>query len=106
MFDRKAYHKEWYAKNRSKRLEQFKARRDLFRELIDTAKSVPCADCGIEYPVYVMDLDHVDKNKVFHVGAARRLGYSLQQVKDEIAKCEAVCSNCHRIRTFNRAAIV
>jgi hypothetical protein len=28
------------------------------RELVIKAKSQPCADCGVQYPYYVMDFDH------------------------------------------------
>lgn len=27
--------------------------------------------------------------------------YNLQTILDEIAKCDLVCSNCHRLRTFS-----
>jgi hypothetical protein len=27
---------------------------------------------------------------------------SIQRVKDEIAKCELVCANCHSLRTFRK----
>jgi hypothetical protein len=29
-------------------------------------------------------------------------GFSLAAIKKEIEKCEIVCANCHRIRTYNR----
>jgi hypothetical protein len=27
---------------------------------------------------------------------------SLRRVKEEVKKCEVVCGNCHKTRTFNR----
>jgi len=30
-------------------------------------------------------------------------GHSRDEILDEIAKCELVCTNCHAIRTFQRA---
>lgn len=30
-------------------------------------------------------------------------GLSKTEILDEIAKCELVCTNCHTIRTFQRA---
>jgi len=70
---------------------------DLIREYIDAAKDFPCMDCGISYPSYVMDFDHRDpKTKKINVGRAR----SLKAAKEEIAKCDLVCANCHRERTW------
>lgn len=61
-------------------------------------------DCGVTYPWYVMDFDHRDGesktdivSRIANVGAAKRL-------REEIAKCDLVCANCHRVRTFTRIA--
>jgi hypothetical protein len=75
-------------------------RRKRYRKLLDEVKSVPCTDCEQRFPPYVMDFDHVRGKKLFHVGNAGQ--QSLAAVKAEIAKCEVVCSNCHRIRTHQR----
>ena len=64
---------------------------------IESAKAVPCADCGQRYPHYVMDFDHRDPTiKVMNVGETRSKAKTLE----EIAKCDVVCSNCHRERTW------
>jgi hypothetical protein len=65
------------------------------RVLIDAAKDVPCARCGVSYPPYVMDFHHRDRStKKFAVGSGSR---SVKATLEEIAKCDVVCSNCHRI---------
>lgn len=64
-------------------------------------KAVPCADCGVQYPPSAMDFDHVRGEKRFNVSAATRL--NLADLLAEVAKCEVVCSNCHRERTRRRA---
>jgi len=48
-----------------------------------------------------MDLDHVSGSKSFKVSEAVQAAYAypLEKVFAEIAKCEVVCANCHRIRT-------
>jgi len=48
-----------------------------------------------------MDLDHVRGTKEFKVSEAvqRAYGLTLKRVQAEIAKCDVVCANCHRIRT-------
>ena len=71
------------------------------KEELAALKSFPCADCHGVFPPYVMDFDHLDATlKRFDVGRARK--YSLDEIKREIAKCELVCANCHRIRTHER----
>jgi hypothetical protein len=69
-------------------------------ELIDVHKSGPCMDCGHKFPPECMDFDHVRGRKLFNIGnSATR---SAKALKREIAKCDLVCSNCHRIRTKKR----
>lgn len=61
----------------------------------------PCLDCKISYPYYVMDFDHVRGRK--HKNVMELIPtLSKKKIDEEIAKCEIVCSNCHRIRTHNR----
>ena len=68
--------------------------------VVNAAKEVPCMDCGVQYPLCATDFDHVRGEKLFDLGNAR--GRAIQKVKDEIAKCDVVCANCHRIRTYKR----
>jgi hypothetical protein len=99
----KSYYKEQYYDGSKEKVRLQKKNaiyRNKAREIIREAKSVACADCGVRYPYYVMDFDHLD-NKEFNLG--RYAGKSIPKIKEEIAKCEVVCSNCHRIRTYNRA---
>ncbi len=73
------------------------------RDLIEAAKAKPCADCGKVYPSYVMDFDHLPGfEKRFELGRAVRGTYSIKSIEEEIAKCEVVCANCHRERTFGK----
>lgn len=69
------------------------------KALINAAKDVPCADCGIKYPPYVMQFDHLH-DKEFQIGNSFQ--YALERVVTEIAKCEVVCANCHSERTHQR----
>jgi hypothetical protein len=48
-----------------------------------------------------MDFDHVRGDKAFKVSEAVQLppGIGLENVRAEIAKCDVLCANCHRIRT-------
>jgi hypothetical protein len=71
------------------------------RSLIRAAKDKPCADCGVRYPYYVMDFDHREgEEKLANVGY---FAFSTEAaLGEEVAKCDVVCANCHRIRTWRR----
>lgn len=71
-------------------------------KLIRTFKEVPCTDCRIRWPYYVMQLDHVRGKKLFNLSAAIRRNVSVDRILAEIEKCEAVCANCHSIRSHSR----
>lgn len=77
-------------------------RRAKIRSTIECAKATPCLDCGIQYPTCVMQFDHVRGVKRFNIGSATALSPSLVTLKEEIAKCEVVCANCHAMRTEAR----
>jgi hypothetical protein len=100
-----AYQRQWYERNRDRHIENVSAiRRELRRkhaEIVAREKSRPCADCGVTYPPYVMDFDHVRGKKIREI-AVMRGSVSTQTLMAEIAKCEVVCANCHRIRTYRR----
>ncbi len=49
-----------------------------------------------------MDFDHVRGIKIKDVAKLVASAVSLKLISDEIAKCNLVCSNCHRIRSHNR----
>ncbi len=69
------------------------------KEIIEQAKSCPCADCGGEFSSWQKDFDHVKGEKAERVGYIA-MSRSTEALLAEIAKCEVVCAVCHRIRTF------
>lgn len=93
------YASEWRVRNREKCSASNLRCRQRNREIVYAAKDIPCADCGQRYPPYVMDFDHTGDNKEFNV-SARYIATS--RLLAEIAKCEVVCANCHRERTWVR----
>ena len=93
--------RRWYEANKAKVAAKKERKRQRLRELVRAAKDRPCADCGVRYPYYVMDLDHVDGEKAMIVSKLVNFG-AVGRVLAEIEKCEAVCANCHRIRTWSR----
>ena len=71
------------------------------RQRVELLKTGPCADCGNTYPPECMDFDHrPDEDKSFDISRGSVRAWPV--VEAEIAKCELVCANCHRIRTKNR----
>ena len=103
----KVKRKASYAKNRQQYIdysatfqkEQYKKVRQF---IIDYKSGKPCADCKQIYPHYVMDFDHLPgSKKTISIGqfGAR---YSIENLQKEFLKCELVCSNCHRERTWAR----
>ena len=70
------------------------------RNLLNQYKNKPCADCGKSYPPCVMDFDHRDESKKsFNISSAVT-SKGFVALAAEIRKCDIVCSNCHRIRTW------
>lgn len=93
-------HPKWYkdVQRRSR-----KRRSVRMAKHIRAIKDRPCADCGNRYPYYVMDFDHIRGDKKFSMGNIPRLiTMATRKIEDEIAKCDVVCANCHRIRTHSR----
>ena len=95
----RAYSKLHYLTNKKKYIQSNKKRRDELKDYIRQMKqTTPCTDCGINYPYYVMDFDHIkDKEALINkfITNNNRTG-----LKNELAKCEVVCSNCHRQRSY------
>lgn len=102
------YNRENYARDRYGYKTKVKSRTKhlgrLMHAAIIQAKSVPCTDCGIQYPSYVMEFDHLEERgaKEFDISKARKVAGSMQRLRAELAKCEVVCSNCHQVRTHQR----
>jgi hypothetical protein len=111
----KVYKKAWNARNATRMLELHRvwrkanpnsvaqaARRKLVKtkEYLRAAKSKPCMDCGVQYPYYVMQFDHVRGTKEYTLASSGRI--SIPKLQAEIQKCDVVCANCHATRTFNR----
>lgn len=61
----------------------------------------PCVDCGERDPV-VLEFDHIEE-KSAHVSDLISHCASKTAIDAEIARCEVVCTNCHRRRTAHRA---
>lgn len=106
-YSRKYNRDIWYPKNKENQKVRTKRsrikRREAMRTLLIEMKSKPCTDCQEKYPHYVMDFDHVHGSKRFAIGSMTARLVSRVNLLLELVKCELVCANCHRERTFQRA---
>lgn len=93
-------HKEQHLRNSTRnRKRQTEAARQY---IVMYLRQHPCVDCG-ESDAVVLEFDHVRGKKLCSVTAMYRRGFSLSKIKEEIAKCEVRCANCHRRVTAKRA---
>jgi hypothetical protein len=98
------YNASWYERNKAKHVQNVHANnkryREEYRAELDKLKDAPCVDCGERFPPCVMDFDHIDPSSKKFSLANAPVGLSWELVLSEVAKCDLVCANCHRIRTF------
>ncbi|MCF1193229.1 hypothetical protein LRR18_16690, partial [Mangrovimonas sp. AS39] len=67
--------------------------------IVKTAKAKPCANCNKIYPHYQMEFDHIE-NKSFNISHITRCGCKEELLRNEINKCQILCSLCHRRKTY------
>ena len=88
-----------YKKNKDQYYKRNQDKKIAMRDHLHKVKDVPCMDCGVKYPYYVMDLDHRDPSKKSgSINMVMNKG-SWKNYLLEIEKCDVVCANCHRERT-------
>jgi hypothetical protein len=57
-----------------------------------------CSVCGYNEHPAALDFNHVRGEKLFNVSQDTKTAWS--KVLEEIAKCDVLCANCHRIHTY------
>jgi hypothetical protein len=73
-----------------------------FKYVEDIKKRSKCTDCG-NNDYRVLEFDHLPQfEKIGHIATLIRKGWTIQRLDTEIAKCDIVCANCHKIRTWAR----
>lgn len=86
--------KEYAAAYQKKRMAEFRYKINKYKV------EKGCIDCGYNLHAVALDLDHVRGTKVRPVS---QMGlFSQKKIDEELAKCEVVCANCHRVRTHQR----
>ena len=75
-------------------------RRRTKQDYINHLKETFCMDCGGMFEPWQMDFDHRNpETKTLSIYDMVRRNFPLEKILQEIEKCDAVCVNCHRIRT-------
>jgi hypothetical protein len=101
-------YKEWYRHNRIARIKYCtnftkKNRKKIIEWYREIKRNTPCKDCGKIYSPWVMEFDHLDSHKKdFNVSKLVAKNCCKDRILKEIEKCELVCANCHRERTWQR----
>jgi hypothetical protein len=97
------YNRERYKNSNGKvrkKLKQQEAARklEIEKKIVDHLKNNPCVKCQ-ESNILVLDFDHIRGEKEFNIAKAIWDVYSWERIEKEIAKCQVLCANCHRIKT-------
>lgn len=100
------YQREWARKHRERRKDALNAARKKSqrknREWLRKRKEAsPCTDCGSFFPHYIMEWDHLPGHDK-HRNVSSMCNMGRDKIEQEMAKCELVCANCHRVRTHER----
>lgn len=72
------------------------------RKLWEYKEAAGCQDCGEKYPHWMLDFDHRPEYTKLDSPTQIIHKYSLARALEELNKCDVVCPNCHRIRTYTR----
>lgn len=72
------------------------------RAVLDDLKlRIGCKECGYKEHPAALDWSHRDDTtKHFNIGA--NIKRSWDDTVQEIAKCDVLCANCHRVHTFEQ----
>lgn len=98
-----AYARAYRNKHLEKARSKFQKHRvDLREEIQSLKEAAGCQDCKGMFPYYVLDFDHREGTE--KISDVSKIAASLRRdmVMEEIKKCDVVCANCHRVRTFKR----
>jgi hypothetical protein len=75
------------------------------KALMIQLRSNPCMDCGGTFRTCAMDFDHRDPTTKRWMPSHLPGHGSLRLMQEELAKCDLVCSNCHRVREETRREV-
>jgi len=92
--DKNPEHDKEYCKTEKGQERIKRARKKKRERFLEIKRQYVCEVCGERDPV-VLEFHHIDPT-IKEANVATASGWSLERLKKEIAKCCALCANCHR----------
>ena len=94
--------RKYYSENTEKHKKETYKRKLLILErnrkfIYEYLADNSCIDCGESDP-RVLEFDHM-RDKTHNISYMIQAGHSIQNLQNEIKKCEVRCANCHRRKT-------
>lgn len=95
------YGKEWYEKNKKKRIAAAMKRKQELKQWVAKQKEgQPCEECGWAGSAAAMHWHHVNpEEKLFSISDGSNR-YGKKKIIEEIKKCRLLCANCHAEATW------
>jgi hypothetical protein len=91
------YYKQHKKKILGKALKAQEEDRIWLRELKDNK---PCMDCKVVHRHFALDYDHRDPSKKLAAVGNVLNRNGREAALKEMSKCDLICANCHRYRTY------
>lgn len=96
------YQRQHYLAHKETYLDKAYARRDMMKQFVwGILCQSQCVDCSEADPI-VLEFDHVRGVKLGNVMNMAQDQAAKSKIQSEIDKCEIVCANCHKKRTYGR----
>lgn len=107
-----AYHAE-YRQTHAEHYREYRRRPDIKARRKEESRAITariaaiktergCVDCGYNDHAEALDFDHLPGTEKLHTVSQMKVRRRWETIVAEIAKCEVVCANCHRVRTAAR----
>ena len=90
--------RQWNKDNAERRAVYDAQRRTERRALLIKHLGGKCVKCGCDDPNQ-LEFDHIDAStKTIHI--SRRIARAIETILEEIEKCQLLCNECHKAKTF------
>ena len=92
--------RKWYVRNRERLSEKLRAYRKEHKPsvvawMIKYKKSISCVKCGENHPACLQFHHRDPSTKRFTISAGVRACICIDDLIEEIKKCDVLCGNCH-----------